>query len=112
MILTIEAVSITIECDSRQGVTSPLAFSPQICHCGHNTKNQMEILTPNSTATIGIHLPLLTRDVTIFWESCDEATYQVRRRDQVRLLAMRLLCPEELSYGRFANWAKYGATFA
>ena len=72
----------------------------------------MEILTPNSTATIGIQLPLLTRDVTVFWTSCDEATYQVRGRDQFRLLAMRLLCPSELSYGRFANWAKFGAEFA
>lgn len=72
----------------------------------------MEILTPDSTATIGIKLPLLTRNVTIWWESCTESTYQVRRRDQFRLLACRLLCPEDLSYGRFANWAKNGATFA
>ena len=72
----------------------------------------MEILTPNSTATIGIQTPTADPRRDRFWTSCDEATYQVRRRDQVRLLAMRLLCPSELSYGRFANWAKYGATFA
>ena len=72
----------------------------------------MEFFTPTSTAVMAIQMPLLTRDVTIFWESCDEATYQVRRRDQVRLLACRLLCPEKISYGRFANWAKYGATLA
>lgn len=72
----------------------------------------MEFFTPNSTAIIAMKLPLLTRSVTVWWESCQEATYQVRRRDQVRLLACRLLCPEDLSYGRFANWAKTGAEFA
>ena len=41
MTLTIEAVSITIECDGRQGVTSPLAFSIQICHCGLKLKNSL-----------------------------------------------------------------------
>ena len=96
----------------RRGVR--LTGCPPFCHNVNPSPyiGHMEILTPNSTATIGIQLPLLTRSVTVWWESCQEATYQVRRRDQVRLLAMRLLCPEDLSYGRFANWAKTGATFA
>ena len=72
----------------------------------------MFIETVDSTAVDCLTLGLISREVKVFWISGGVGTYQVRRRDQVRLLAMRLLAPEDLSYGRFANWAKYGATFA
>ena len=52
MTLIIEAVSITIECDGRQGGTSPLAFSLQICHCGHIPNNSLQMQLSNSVVIV------------------------------------------------------------
>ena len=57
-----------------------------------------------STAVDLIVLPLWHRSVEIDWRSGSSSTVPVRRRDQVRLLACHLLW-DDLSYGRFANWA-------
>lgn len=58
-----------------------------------------------STATDAIALPLLTRDVQIEWQSGTVETVPVRRRDQLKVLAMWMTAREDLSWGRFANWA-------
>ena len=63
-----------------------------------------------STAVDGVILPLLTRNVQIGWQSGSVSTYEVRRRDQLRCLAMNIFT-EDLSWGRFANWCKYQADF-
>ena len=60
-----------------------------------------------STAVDGIVLPLLSRRVQIAWISGSVATYQVRRRDQLRLAVMHLMINPDLSYGAFANWCKF-----
>jgi hypothetical protein len=59
-----------------------------------------------SAATDAIALPLLTRDVQIEWQSGTIETVQVRRRDQLKVLAMWMTAREDLSWGRFANWTK------
>ena len=41
-----------------------------------------------STATDAITLPLLTRDLRIEWQSGTVETVAVRRRDQLKVLAM------------------------
>lgn len=64
-----------------------------------------------STAVDGIVLPLISRRVQILWISGSFATYQVRRRDQLRLAALHLMMNPDLSYGRFANWCKFQADF-
>ena len=66
----------------------------------------------HSTATATIALPLLTRDLYIEWQSGTVSTYQVKRRHQLAFLVMNAAAPQTVSYGRFANWAKNGATFA
>ncbi len=52
MTLTIEAVSITIEYDGRQGVTSPLAFSIQICNHSHIPNNSLQMQLTNSAVIV------------------------------------------------------------
>ena len=59
----------------------------------------------HSTATAAIKLPLLTRDLRIEWQSGSVETVPVRRRDQIRVLAMWMTARENLSWGRFANWS-------
>ena len=59
----------------------------------------------HSTATATIALPLLTRDLYIEWQSGSIETVPVRRRDQLKVLAMWMTAREQLSWGRFANWA-------
>ena len=59
-----------------------------------------------SAATDAIALPLLTRDVQIEWQSGTIETVQVRRRDQLKVLAMWMTAREDLSWGRFAKWTK------
>ena len=63
-----------------------------------------------STAVDGIILPLTSRRVQIGWVSGSVAQYEIRRRDQIRFLALRALIAfnpsEEISYGGFANWCK------
>lgn len=58
-----------------------------------------------STAVDGVFLPLVSRNVQIAWKTGSVATYEVRKRDQFKVLAMRLFT-NDLSWGRFANWAK------
>ena len=58
-----------------------------------------------STAVDAIVLPLFSRRVQIAWISGSVATYNVRRRDQARALIMSMIT-DDLSWGRFANWAK------
>jgi len=67
-----------------------------------------------STAVDGIVLPLTSRRVQIGWVSGSVATYNVRRRDQLKFLACHLgitMPLGELSYGGFANWAKFRSEF-
>ena len=59
-----------------------------------------------STAVDAMVLPLFSRTVQIAWASGSVAAYNVRRRDQLRLLRERYLLNPDLSYGAFANWAK------
>ena len=68
-----------------------------------------------STAVDAIVLPILSRRVQIAWISGSVATYEVRRRDQLKFLACHLgitMPLGELSYGGFANWAKFRDEFA
>ena len=58
-----------------------------------------------SEATDAVVLPLLTRDLQIIWQSGTVETVPVRRRDQLKVLAMWMTAPEQLSWGRFANWS-------
>lgn len=60
----------------------------------------------HSTATTAVDLPLLTRDVQIEWQSGTVETVSVRRRDQLKVLAMWMTAREHLSWGRFAHWTK------
>ena len=62
--------------------------------------------TETSTAVDGVILPLLSRRVQIAWQSGSVATYSIRRRDQLKCLAMNVLT-DDLSWGRFANWCQY-----
>ena len=58
-----------------------------------------------STAVDGIVLPLTSRRVQIGWQSGSVSTYEIRKRDQLRFLALRALYGEQsISYGGFANW--------
>ena len=63
-----------------------------------------------SSAVDAIVLPLTSRNVQIAWQSGSVSNYVIRRRDQLRFLALRfrlaLSLEEEISYGRFANWCK------
>ena len=65
-----------------------------------------------STAVWSINLPLWKRGSQITWQSGTVSTYQVKRRHQLAFLVMNAAAPQTVSYGRFANWAKNGATFA
>ena len=65
-----------------------------------------------SDAVEYINLPLWKRGSQIMWQSGTVSTYQIKRRHQVAFLMMSAMCPETVSYGRFANWAKNGAFFA
>ena len=63
-----------------------------------------------SSAVDGIVLPLTSRRVQVAWVSGSVATYEIRKRDQLRFLACHLgitMPLGELSYGGFANWCKY-----
>jgi hypothetical protein len=62
--------------------------------------------TDTSTATDAVILPLLSRRVQIGFKSGSVATYTIRRRDQLKCLAMNVLT-DDLSWGRFANWCQY-----
>ena len=67
-----------------------------------------------STAVDAVILPLLSRRVQIGWISGSVATYEIRRRDQLKALAAHygITMPlGELSWGRFANWCKFQADF-
>ena len=55
-----------------------------------------------STAIDGIVLPLFSRRVQIAWISGSVATYNVRRRDQLKAA----LLSNRISWGAFANWCK------
>lgn len=63
-----------------------------------------------SSAVDAIVLPLTSRNVQVAWQSGSVASYVIRRRDQLRFLALRLRLAisldEEISYGGFANWCK------
>ena len=61
--------------------------------------------TDTSTATDTVILPLLSRRVQIGFKSGSVATYSIRRRDQLKCLAMNVLT-DDLSWGRFANWCQ------
>ena len=65
-----------------------------------------------SDAVEYINLPLWKRGSEILWQSGTVSTYQIKRRHQVAFLMMNAISPQTVSYGRFANWAKNGATFA
>ena len=64
----------------------------------------------HSTAVDGIVLPLTSRRVQIGWQSGSVETLNIRRRDQLRFIALRALMTfnseEEISYGGFANWCQ------
>ena len=53
-----------------------------------------------STAVDFVILPIWSRRVQIGWKSGSVATYQVRRRDQLKAALMS----DTISWGRFANW--------
>ena len=58
-----------------------------------------------STATDSIVLPLFSRRIQIGWVSGSVSSYEIRKRDQFRFLALRALYGEQaISYGGFANW--------
>ena len=59
-----------------------------------------------STAVDGVILPILTRNIQVAWKSGSIVSYKVRRRDQLRCLAMNIFT-EDHSWGRFCNWAKF-----
>jgi len=59
-----------------------------------------------SSAVDGIILPLTSRRVQVAWISGSVAAYQVRRRDQLRLLWCEITARPSVSFGRFCNWAK------
>ena len=77
---------------------------------GYPQQQKTKMLTidtwDHSTATATIALPLLTRDLYIEWQSGSIETVPVRRRDQLKVLAMWMTAREDLSWGRFANWTK------
>ena len=52
-----------------------------------------------SEATDAVVLPLLTRDLQIIWQSGTVETVPVRRRDQLKVLAMWMTAREDLSWG-------------
>ena len=56
--------------------------------------------TDCSTAIDSVILPILSRRAQIGWKSGSVATYQVRRRDQLKAVLMS----DRISWGRFANW--------
>ena len=80
---------------------SVVGFSQQ-----QKTKMLLIDTLDHSTATAAIELPLLTRDLQIEWQSGTVETVAVRRRDQLKVLAMWMTAREHLSWGRFANWTK------
>ena len=65
-----------------------------------------------SSAVEAIKLPLWKRGTQFMWQSGTVSTYQIKRRHQLAFLMMHAAAPQTVSYGRFANWAKNGATFA
>ena len=88
--------------------TFPIA-TDAVSVVGYSQQQQTKMLTIDtiqySTATDAITLPLLTRDLRIEWQSGSVETVAVRRRDQLKVLAMWMTAREDLSWGRFANWA-------
>ena len=88
--------------------TFPIA-TDAVSVVGYSQQQQTKMLTIDtiqySTATDAITLPLLTRDIQIIWQSGTVETVAVRRRDQLKVLAMWMTAREDLSWGRFANWA-------
>ena len=61
--------------------------------------------TDTSTATDAVILPLLSRRVQIGYKSGSVAAYSIRRRDQLKCLAMNVFT-DRLSWGGFANWCQ------
>ena len=59
-----------------------------------------------STAVDFISLSLLRRRVTIGWAGGYRATYNTRRRDQLRALSAYAFC-QPFSYGAWANEVKF-----
>jgi len=60
-----------------------------------------------STAVDTISCSLLRRRVTIGWASGYRATYNARRRDQLRALSAYAFC-QPFSFGAWANAIKFG----
>ena len=59
-----------------------------------------------SSAVDTIELSLLRRRVTIGWASGFRATYNARRRDQLRALSAYMFC-QPFSFGTWANQIKF-----
>ena len=59
-----------------------------------------------STAVDTIGLSLVRRQVTIGWASGFRATYNARRRDQLRALSAYMFC-QPFSFGAWANQIKF-----
>ena len=59
-----------------------------------------------SLAVDGIRLSLLTRRVDVEWISGVRASYQVRRREQLRIALAELTAPDLIRYGQLANRIK------
>ena len=59
-----------------------------------------------STAVDFIGCSLLRRQVTIGWASGYRATYNARRRDQLRALSAYMFC-QPFSFGTWANQIKF-----
>ena len=93
------------------GETGTSATATDAVHpVGYSQQQKTKMLTIDtiqySTATDAVVLPLLTRDLQIIWQSGTVETVAVRRRDQLKVLAMWMTAREDLSWGRFANWTK------
>ena len=77
---------------------------------GYSQQQKIKMLTittwQHSTALEYITLPLWKRGTEMAWQSGSVETVPVRRRDQLKVLAMWMTAPEQLSWGRFANWTK------
>ena len=95
--------------DSGGSGTSAIA-TDAVHSVGYSQQQKTLMLTIDtiqySEATDAVVLPLLTRDLQIIWQSGTVETVAVRRRDQLKVLAMWMTAREDLSWGRFANWTK------
>ena len=89
---------------------SEMCIRDRVHPVGYSQQQKIKMLTIDtiqySEATDAVVLPLLTRDLQIIWQSGTVETVPVRRRDQLKVLAMWMTAREDLSWGRFANWTK------